>query len=648
VPPVTDPDIWYSYRDNNPANPLGTPCLAYYAPTPGPIAPGSTTECPRLFPELYTGGVGPHGATKYHYDPANPNPKKFPPYYDDSVIIGEWTQDTMREVKLDDQNRVFKINSFLECGSRSNAAAGRFLFECDNPMDMQWGADGAFYLLTYGNGFNVISPDAGMYKWEYVKGKRPPKAVINTDRTDGPSPLTVNFTSTGSLDEDPGDSIRFEWDFGDGSPISTEPNPTHTYTQRGRFTAVLTVFDSSGEKTSTSTLITSGNTSPTVTVTAPLDGGLFSFGDKLEFKVTVTDPEDPSISCDDIKVMFVLGHDTHGHELQSTTGCRGFLQTDANDASHGGNVFGVISASYTDKGAAGGVPPLTTVSQNQVRQKRQEVEHVVNQSGTSTGTNTDGGAGVHRSSLANNDWIQLNGPFNLHQIDSVTIRYADNANGRTAGSPLGAIEVRTGSQTGPLVTTLELTSTGGNTVWNSLEFPIALEGKHELFFVFRSVTGGANGSMFLLNWAEFGGNGVTVVETTAPGDVGGNVPATLSLSLGAPASFGAFTPGVARDYFATTAANVISTAGDAALSVTDPSPNHTGKLVNGTFALAQTLQAGVGGTYGPIPQTIKTWDSPVSNDPVTIGFKQSIGANEPLRTGTYSKTLTFTLSTTNP
>jgi len=33
---------------------------------------------------------------------------------------------------------------------------------------------------------------------------------------------------------------------------------------------------------------------------------------------------------------------------------------------------------------------------------------------------------------------------------------------------------------------------------------------------------------------------------------------------------------------------------------------------------------------------------------VTIGFKQSIGANEALRTGTYSKTLTFTLSTTSP
>ena len=50
------------------------------------------------------------------------------------------------------------------------------------------------------------------------------------------------------------------------------------------------------------------------------------------------------------------------------------------------------------------------------------------------------------------------------------------------------------------------------------------------------------------------------------GDVGGTVPATLALTLGAPATFGAFTPGVAKEYTATTTANVISTAGDAALT----------------------------------------------------------------------------------
>ena len=31
-----------------------------------------------------------------------------------------------------------------------------------------------------------------------------------------------------------------------------------------------------------------------------------------------------------------------------------------------------------------------------------------------------------------------------------------------------------------------------------------------------------------------------------------------------------------------------------------------------------------------------------------LGFKQSIAADEGLRTGSYGKTLTFTLSTTNP
>ena len=41
------------------------------------------------------------------------------------------------------------------------------------------------------------------------------------------------------------------------------------------------------------------------------------------------------------------------------------------------------------------------------------------------------------------------------------------------------------------------------------------------------------------------------------------------------------------------------------------------------------------------------WTAPVSNA-VTIAFKQAIGATDALRTGSYSKTLTFTLSTTNP
>jgi hypothetical protein len=129
-------------------------------------------------------------------------------------------------------------------------------------------------------------------------------------------------------------------------------------------------------------------------------------------------------------------------------------------------------------------------------------------------------------------------------------------------------------------------------------------------------------------------NVVLVVKTDASSPVGGSVGATLSLTLGAPASFGSFLPGVAKDYTAQTTATVLSTAGDAALSVSDP-----GHLVNGAFSLPSPLE---------VSFSKSAWTAPTSNEAVTIGFKQHIGATDAVRTGAYSKTLTFTLSTTTP
>ena len=141
------------------------------------------------------------------------------------------------------------------------------------------------------------------------------------------------------------------------------------------------------------------------------------------------------------------------------------------------------------------------------------------------------------------------------------------------------------------------------------------------------------------------------LANVAPGTVGGTVPATLSLTLGSGASFGTFAPGVGKDYEASVAATVTSTAGDATLTAVDPATASPGRLVNGTFALAQPLQAAVTGAFAPIgasPLALHAYAAPASNDPLTIRFKQTIGATEPLRTGTYSKAITFTLSTTTP
>jgi hypothetical protein len=119
----------------------------------------------------------------------------------------------------------------------------------------------------------------------------------------------------------------------------------------------------------------------------------------------------------------------------------------------------------------------------------------------------------------------------------------------------------------------------------------------------------------------------------APATVGGTVPATLSLSV-APAAFPAFTPGVTRDYTAATTATVTSTAGDATLSFSDP-----GHLANGPFTLPEPLRIELGRS---------TWSAPTSNEAIPVMYKQLIESTDALRTGTYTRTVTFTLSTTSP
>jgi hypothetical protein len=148
-----------------------------------------------------------------------------------------------------------------------------------------------------------------------------------------------------------------------------------------------------------------------------------------------------------------------------------------------------------------------------------------------------------------------------------------------------------------------------------------------------------------------------IYRNAAP--VSGTVPATLSLKLDQAPTFSPFAPGVAADYAASMTANVISSANDGTLTVGDPSTTATGRLVNGTYSLVSALQAkasspaGAGGAFALVnssatPTPLLSYAGPVSNDPVTVSFQQHIGATDPLRTGTYSKTLVFTLSTTTP
>lgn len=71
--------------------------------------------------------------------------------------------------------------------------------------------------------------------------------LVDGDPTDGPPPLSVHLTSDV---EDGTPPYTYAWDFGDGSPTSSDPNPTHVYTQVGDFTATLVVTDAGGDQDS--------------------------------------------------------------------------------------------------------------------------------------------------------------------------------------------------------------------------------------------------------------------------------------------------------------------------------------------------------------------------------------------------------------
>ena len=122
---------------------------------------------------------------------------------------------------------------------------------------------------------------------------RPPTAVASANPASGTAPLAVSFTGGTSFDDD-GTVAVYAWVFGD-SGSSSQPNPTHTYQNPGTYTAVLTITDNDGATDTAQVTISvdeAQNRPPTVMITAPAAGAVFSVGQPLNFAGQGEDPED--------------------------------------------------------------------------------------------------------------------------------------------------------------------------------------------------------------------------------------------------------------------------------------------------------------------------------------------------------------------
>lgn len=82
----------------------------------------------------------------------------------------------------------------------------------------------------------------------------PPTAVISAAPTSGDAPLAVAFSGSASTDD--GTIASYVWNFGDGSDVSSDPNPSHVFTAAGAYYVTLTVTDNEGLTGSSSITIT--------------------------------------------------------------------------------------------------------------------------------------------------------------------------------------------------------------------------------------------------------------------------------------------------------------------------------------------------------------------------------------------------------
>ena len=74
-----------------------------------------------------------------------------------------------------------------------------------------------------------------------------------------------------------------------------------------------------------------------------------------------------------------------------------------------------------------------------------------------------------------------------------------------------AVEIRTGSPTGPIITTVTLKATGtNNNTWTTQEFDLDFAGSQRLFLVFAVGDRRADGGLGNINWVEFTGTGAGV------------------------------------------------------------------------------------------------------------------------------------------
>lgn len=220
----------------------------------------------------------------------------FPSVYKNTYFMADYGGSWIKNVTMLYVDKVQEVKVF------SNSGFGAVVCMAENP------ADGSIFCADIGTG-NVVRIGYG--------GNQPPIVKMTSDKTYGPTTLTVNFTGNTSYDPESG-PITYSWNFGDGTAVNTAANPQHAFVASNglpkKFVTMLTVKDNQNQTSVDSIIISVNNTPPVVSITSPVKNSLYKLGaDSLyTLSATVTDAQQTN---GQLKYVWqtALRHNTHQH-----------------------------------------------------------------------------------------------------------------------------------------------------------------------------------------------------------------------------------------------------------------------------------------------------------------------------------------------
>ncbi|OOG76817.1 PQQ-dependent sugar dehydrogenase [Algoriphagus sp. A40] len=284
------------YDVNNPMNesvnntglkelPKPVPAMIYY--------PYGVSE---VFPQLGSSGRSATGGPVFRKaDFKEGAPYTFPAYYEGKWLIVDFMRGWIFAVSMDENGDYQSMERVLPNETFSSA------------IDMDFGPDGALYILEYGSAWFRGNANSRLIKIEYNAGNRKPNVTAIADKASGAVPLAVNFSSEGTNDFDDYDAgkLTYEWKITNGAGFDqtlTEVNPSFTFSEAGTYQVTLTVTDTKGEKNSASLEVIAGNEPPVVAIDFSGMNKTFYFGEKeLGYTISVSDKEDGSSADGKIK-----------------------------------------------------------------------------------------------------------------------------------------------------------------------------------------------------------------------------------------------------------------------------------------------------------------------------------------------------------